>query len=203
MSRADRERQILDVAERVFADQGFQATSMDEIADLVGVSKPLIYDYFGSKDGLLLACIARARAGLYEMTRAAMNGPTSAHDVMRSGILAYFTFMDDHARSFAMLLQEPMVVSGAASAGGTTTAEAIEGTRRQQRDLIAPVLGAFLPAAPAQAVEAYTEIIIGACERLALWRLRHPDVTAEDATRHMTDFSWHGLAALTGTGSPT
>ena len=51
-------------AEQVFSTRGIQATTMDEIAELVGVTKPLIYDYFGSKDGLLAATIERARGQL-------------------------------------------------------------------------------------------------------------------------------------------
>ena len=61
MPRAEREAQMLQVAERVFGARGFQAATMDEIAEQVGVTKPLIYDYFGSKEGLFAATIERAR----------------------------------------------------------------------------------------------------------------------------------------------
>jgi hypothetical protein len=64
LGRAERERQILDAAVRVFSERGFQQASMDAVAKLVGVTKPVLYTHFGSKDGLLLACIARARAEL-------------------------------------------------------------------------------------------------------------------------------------------
>jgi AcrR family transcriptional regulator len=53
MPRAQREEQILGIAEEVFAERGFQATTMEDIAERVGVTKPLIYEYFGSKEGLL------------------------------------------------------------------------------------------------------------------------------------------------------
>jgi AcrR family transcriptional regulator len=186
MSRADRERQMLDVAEEVFAERGYRAASMDEIAERCGVSKPMLYEYFGSKDGLLMAAIDRAKAELYEATRDAMERASTPEEVLWQGMLAYFEFMDAHSRSFAMLLQEPMVVPPA-------TGEAIEQTRRQQSGLIAPLIAALAPTVPAPAVEAYTEIIIGACERLALWRLHRPEVTARDAARHMTDFTWNAM----------
>lgn len=182
MSRPEREQQMLDVAEEVFSERGFHGVSMEEIAERCGVSKPMLYDYFGSKDGLLRAAIARARAGLYEVTSAAMAEGTDPYDVLRRGMLAYFTFTDAHTRAMLTLRQEP-----------TTDAE-IETTRRQQSGLIAPILASFAPDAPATAVAVYTEIIIGACERLTLWRGTHPEITAEDTAQHMTDFCWHGLS---------
>ncbi len=186
MSRADRERQMLDVAERVFGEQGYQATSMDEIAERCGVSKPMLYEYFGSKDGLLLACISRSKAELLDVTQKAMAGATDPEDVMWRGMVAYFGFIDAHSRSFAMLLREPFAASPEA-------VEAVEATRRQQSTLIAGVLATFAPAAPPEAVEAFTEIIIGASERLAQWRTRRPEVSVEDAARYMTDFCRQGL----------
>ncbi|HEY2101407.1 MAG TPA: helix-turn-helix domain-containing protein, partial [Pseudonocardia sp.] len=53
VSRAERERQILDAASAVFAERGYQAASMDAVAERVGVTKPVLYDHFGSKEGLL------------------------------------------------------------------------------------------------------------------------------------------------------
>jgi AcrR family transcriptional regulator len=181
MSRPERERQMLDVAEEVFAEQGYHGVSMEVIAERCGVSKPMLYEYFGSKDGLMRAAIVRARGELYEATRAAMAEAVVPHDVLRLGMLAYFAFMDAHGRSMSMLMQEPLL------------GDDIEATRRQQGDLIAPILAALAPGAPPLAVEAYTEIIVGACERLALWRMRHPSVSAQEAARYMTDFAWSGL----------
>jgi AcrR family transcriptional regulator len=186
MSRADRERQMLDVAEEVFAEQGYRAASMDDIADRVGVSKPMLYEYFGSKDGLLSACIARCRTDLYDATQEAMAQAGSPEDLLWRGLLAYFTFADRHAHAMRVMAQEPMVLPPAA-------AGAIEATRRQQSGLAAALLAGFAPDAPPRAVEAYAEIIIGACERVSLWRVRHPEVTAEEAARYVTDFSWRGL----------
>ncbi len=187
MSRAERERQMLDVAEEVFGDRGYQATSMDEIAERCGVSKPMLYEYFGSKDGLLLACITRSKAELLDVTQKAMAGATAPEDILWRGMVAYFSFIDAHSKSFDMLLREPFAAS-------PRTLEAVEATRRQQSTLVAGMLTAFAPSAPQDAVDAFTEIIIGGSERLAQWRTRRPEVTAEDAARYMTDFCWNGLS---------
>ena len=72
--RAAREREILDAAERIFGERGYQGTSMDEIAAAVGVSKPLVYQYYGSKDGLFRACLSRLRAQLLDAVSDAVLG---------------------------------------------------------------------------------------------------------------------------------
>src|SRR6478672_11525826 len=60
VARPDREAQIVATACRVFGEQGFAATSMADVADAAGISKPLIYNYFGSKEGLYAACLRHA-----------------------------------------------------------------------------------------------------------------------------------------------
>src|ERR1700709_1976638 len=75
VARADREAQIVEVACRVFGESGFAATSVADIADAAGISKPLIYNYFGSKDGLYAVCIRHAAAVLTsEIERTAGSG---------------------------------------------------------------------------------------------------------------------------------
>jgi AcrR family transcriptional regulator len=58
--RLERESQILVVASEIFGTDGYAATNIQTIADRAGISKPLIYNYFGSKEGLFLACLERA-----------------------------------------------------------------------------------------------------------------------------------------------
>src|SRR5437879_6412202 len=59
--RALREEQLLDIAEQVFTELGYQGGSIEEITRRAGVKRPLIYTYFGGKDGLYIACYRRAR----------------------------------------------------------------------------------------------------------------------------------------------
>jgi AcrR family transcriptional regulator len=188
MSRADRERQMLDVAEEVFAEQGYGAVSMEEIAVRVGLSKPMLYEYFGSKEGLLLATIGRARGELRDATERAVAEAGSAEEMLYRGYLAYFRFNDAHRRSWLVLLQEPILLGGAEGE--------IEAMRRQQTGLIVSLLESFAPERPRRALAAYAEIIVGACERMALWRARDPEVTVEEAARYMMDLTWSGLGSL-------
>jgi len=188
MPRADRERQMLDVAEGVFAERGYQSASMDEIAELVGVSKPMLYAYFGSKDGLLMACIRRARADLREVTTAAIAEGGSPLDVMRRGLVAHFRFIDAHTRAWAILRTE-------ASLAGPAAAE-VEEVRNQQAQLIVESTAAFAPGVGPLLVEAYAQMLVGATERVSLWREQHPEITPEAAAELIIAVVWKGVSTL-------
>jgi AcrR family transcriptional regulator len=60
LSRDDRMEQTLEVAHGLFAERGYAAVKMDEIAAAVGVTKPLLYNYFGNKERLYITCMERA-----------------------------------------------------------------------------------------------------------------------------------------------
>ena len=66
VARAEREVQIVDAACRVFGQSGYAATSVADVAEAAGISKPLIYHYFGSKEGLYVVALRRAAAVLVE-----------------------------------------------------------------------------------------------------------------------------------------
>jgi AcrR family transcriptional regulator len=193
MPRAQREAQILRIAEQVFAERGFQATTMEDIAERVGVTKPLIYEYFGSKEGLLSACITSARTQLRVATEAAwqqVGADAPIEVVFRAGVGAFFEFIDEHVTAFVLIQQEGAVASQASPL--------IESIREQQS---AATMATFrkapaLAAVPDQLLEGYVEVIIGACERVAVWRTRRPEVSADDATEIVVSSVWGGLSAL-------
>jgi AcrR family transcriptional regulator len=192
MPRAQREEQILGIAEAVFAERGFQATTMEEVAERVGVTKPLIYEYFGSKEGLLSACIAKARTQLREATIGAWGGlpdGSSLEELVTVGIRAFFDFIDEHASAFT-LLQHEGALAASASAG-------LESIRAQQSAATVETLRTApgLADLPDHLLEGYAEVIVGACERVAVWRTRHPEVTAGQATDLVMSAVWHGLAS--------
>jgi AcrR family transcriptional regulator len=97
VGRAERERQILDAAVAVFGERGYQNASMDQVAERVGVTKPVLYTHFGSKEGLLLACIARARAELLDVTSAAATSASTPEEMLRRGTLAFFDYLESQA----------------------------------------------------------------------------------------------------------
>src|SRR5437588_12511363 len=111
LPRAVRERQMLEVAGRVFAARGFHEASMDEIAQGAGISKPMIYSYFGSKEGLYFAYIELAGQRL--LTRMAdaaanVNDPEviDAETTLRATSLAFFAHVDENRDEWSVLFGE-------------------------------------------------------------------------------------------------
>ncbi|OXM67737.1 TetR family transcriptional regulator [Amycolatopsis vastitatis] len=186
MPRAERMRQMIEVAEQVFSARGYAAASMDEIAELVGVSKPMLYEYFNSKEGLLLACIRQSRAILREVTEQATVGAASAEDALRRGLLAFFVFIRERRQAWSLLRHEMALI-------GTPAAEEVEETRRQQTDLIAALMSGHFDSGDDLRAEAAAEFVVGACERLAIWCERHDEVSPELATEYAMDVLWSGL----------
>ena len=186
MPRADRMRQMIEVAEQVFSERGYAAASMDEIAELVGVSKPMLYEYFNSKEGLLLACIRESRAVLREVTEQATVGAADAKDALRRGLLAFFVFIRERRQAWSLLRHEMALI-------GTPAADEVEETRRQQTDLIAALMSDHFDSGDDLRAEAAAEFVVGACERLAIWCERHDEVSPELATEYAMDVLWSGL----------
>ncbi|MCE7006612.1 TetR/AcrR family transcriptional regulator [Kibdelosporangium philippinense] len=187
MPRADRERQMMTIAEAVFSERGYAATSMDEIADRVGVSKPMIYEYFGSKEGLLVACIRQVRTELRERTAQSVIGASSPEEALRKGLQTFFRFTDDHRRSWELLLRTETAVVGPAAVAEMETA------RQEQIQLHMALFSAYMPDTDQRSLEAAAEILVGACERLSVWYVRHDDVTPEEAAEHIMRMTWFGL----------
>ena len=179
-------RQMIEVAEQVFSARGYATASMDEIAELVGVSKPMLYEYFNSKEGLLLACIRESRAVLREVTEQATVGAVDAEDALRRGLLAFFVFIRERRQAWSLLRHEMVLI-------GTPAADEVEETRRQQTDLIAALMSGYFDNGDELRAEAAAEFVVGACERLAIWCERHDEVSPELATEYAMDVLWSGL----------
>ncbi|MBJ7608931.1 MAG: TetR/AcrR family transcriptional regulator [Candidatus Dormibacteraeota bacterium] len=193
LPKAEREQQLVEVAQAVFAELGFRAASMDDIAQRAGVTKPILYDHFGSKDGLIAACIRRAGAQLGAEIAAAVDRAPGPADVLAAGFGGFFTFIESHGQGWFMLIGDSALIGEAA--------EALEGIRRQQAAYVAERLAAEFPALDTDELEAFSEAIIGACERLALWRRNRPGVSVAAATANMMSLVWGGLASLKETPS--
>lgn len=193
MPRAQREAQILAVAEEVFAERGYQATTMEDVAERVGVTKPLIYEYFGSKEGLLAACINHARTQLREATVTSwqrVDADAPLETMFEAGVRAFFDFIDEHANAF-LLIQQEGALAAQASPG-------IEQIRAEQSAVTVEMLRRSPALAEVSDVllEGYAEAVIGACERVAVWRAGHAGVTADDATDLVMASVWRGLGSI-------
>jgi len=188
--RADREQQILDAAVAEFGGRGYAHASMAAIAQRAGISKPLIYEYFGSKDGLYLACLRRAGTHLVDRVAAAQSGTT----LQRAGdtLAAIFSALDGRRLDWAVIF-DPTLPAGSAVRDAALVYQAqlhrlaVEGTRE--------VLGGYGLTDPEDnALTSHVWVTV--VTAVVSWWLGHPDETAAA----MTDRCNRLIAALSLAG---
>jgi AcrR family transcriptional regulator len=188
MARAERRDQLIAVAEQEFVERGYGLASMDDVADRAGVTKPVLYDHFGSKDGLLAAILGQAGEELVAATLAATQGKSSSQEQLAAGLMAYFGVVERRRGAWSLLLREV--------APGTLAADAVDIVRQSQVDLVAAAVAAHLPRPDPSLAVVYAHVVTGAAERLAGVRLEDPTFTAEAATADLMDVLWLGFGTL-------
>ncbi|HEY1633773.1 MAG TPA: TetR/AcrR family transcriptional regulator [Acidimicrobiales bacterium] len=99
----ERRRQLLDVALEVFATNGFHVTSMDDIAEAAGVTKPVLYQHFRSKRALYLELLDDVGARLMEAITKATATAAGPRQQVEAGFAAYFRFVAVHENAFRLL----------------------------------------------------------------------------------------------------
>src|SRR6266511_962663 len=108
MRGPERRAQLLAVARRVFGRSGFHGVSMDDVAKEAGVTKPILYDHFNSKEELYVALLDADAASLEERVRSALRAPSGNRERIRQSFQEYFDFVDEHAGGFRLFMQETM-----------------------------------------------------------------------------------------------
>lgn len=193
--RAVREPQMLDAALRVFAERGYHDASMADIAARAGVTKPMVYAYFGSKDDLYLRCIDHATSRLLATFDLAREADESLEEMLWRRILSYFRFIGEHR-------DEWLVARRQAVASGGPFSERVQRSRRLAVEVVVTQLRQALADAGrddgSEELEPLAEAIVGAGEALADWWIDHPDETAEAMALREMNFVWLGLGGLLG-----
>jgi AcrR family transcriptional regulator len=98
-----RRHQLLDVARELFAAGGFHATSMDEVAEAAGVTKPVLYQHFPSKRALYKELLEDVGRRLLAEVNAAANAADTGRERVQNGYAAYFRFVTDNQSAFRLL----------------------------------------------------------------------------------------------------
>jgi AcrR family transcriptional regulator len=170
--RAERENQLLDLAERALAERGYHAASMDEIAAAAGITKPIIYSYFGSKEGLYVAAIHRAYEDCVQRVELAAAGGDDPGELLTRVIGAVFSWVEDNREQWPY-------VFGARALGGEFAEEAANALTGMGA-LIARILRQVItdPAATDE-LEPLGEACVAVTTALADHWIRHPEVSRE------------------------
>lgn len=176
--RPEREQQILDVAAAEFGRRGYAAISVLDVAQAAGISKPLIYGYFTSKEGLYCACVDRAGQVITTAIARVLDNPVDAVSTAEATLRAIFTALEPRPHDWNVLYDRSLPPGSRAF--GTAkkyrtmiAAQATQGVTAVLRstDLIDPF-----------DQSAVAEIWMSAVSALIDWWLKHPDQTAQQMT---------------------
>ncbi|MER6010083.1 TetR/AcrR family transcriptional regulator [Streptomyces bluensis] len=195
MPRAVRERQMLDAAVRTFGQRGYRTASMDEIAELAGVSKPLVYLYLNSKESLFTACIRREAKALTEAVRAGVRAELPADRQLWDGLQAFFTHTAENPDGWSVLHLQ-------ARTHGEPFAAEVAAMRKELVAFVTELIAVAAreahrdPSLAEGEVAGLAEALVGAAESLADWANATPGVTARQAAATLMNFAWAGLGNL-------
>ena len=180
-------------ATRIFGERGYHETSMDEIAVACGITKPMLYAYFDSKEGLLVACMEKGERLLEDAVRTAVLEGGTAEQRLWRGLLAVFEFFDEHPDLFA--------IAYATTLTSETFAEAAARGRAAMSKLLTGLfvdtaLGAGVGADAAREAEPLAHALTGATIALLAWSAGRPEEPRELHALRLMNFAWMGLDNL-------
>jgi AcrR family transcriptional regulator len=184
---------MLKAARRIFAARGFHDSSMDEIAAAVGVSKPMLYAYFDSKEGLFMACAELASS---ELIAALDSTSTSGSPEQRlwRGILAFLEWVDKNREGWRVLYPAGPIRTGPLASGLARNRAAMAQTLTRLITDTASGEG-MSPAAQAH-IEPLAHALVASTEAIAEWWLAHPEEPRELQAMRLMNFVWQGFGDL-------
>jgi AcrR family transcriptional regulator len=183
--RALRERQLVELGEQLFAERGFAKASMDELARRAGVTKPVIYELFGSKEGLFRACLEGLALRLAQQIADAARAEEDPEARLRAGGLAFLRFASDNRVAYELLYEGRF-------------SDAAVSVRKRQAALILELMREMAPAGvDPRELELAAHAVNSAYEGVAHWMWDHPDVPLERLADWTVELLLPGLRRFT------
>jgi len=193
LSGPQRRARILAAAADAFAAHGYHAASIREIAQMAGVTKPVLYDHFASKEHLYVALIEGVRDALTGTTAVRMASRLPVEARLRAAVDAFFGYVETNPSAAKVLFTppegEPAVVAAALRVQQEATAR------------LAALLGAEADLVPGEAdaralrLELFTEFLKRGLHGLAIWWAAHPQVPRTALVEAVMQITWAGLGA--------
>ncbi len=184
--RAVRERQLIELAEALFAERGYAGASMDELARRAGVTKPVIYELFGNKEGLFGVCVDRSIERLATEIAAAVRAEGEPEARLRAGGLAFIRFASGNRVTFDLM-----------SMGGNF-AEKARAVRESQAELVRELMAEMAAeGTDPRELDVAAHAVNAAYEGVAHWMWAHPDVDMERIADWIAELLIPGLRRFT------
>jgi AcrR family transcriptional regulator len=197
LSAGERRELILSGAMEVFAERGYEAASMSDIARAAKITPAVIYDHFSSKAELQIELLERQTAELIGFVGKALQGaPEDLGERMRIGVDAFFRFVEEHRFAWRMLFRDPPSDPQVAAAYGRLDRLATTGIAGFIETSAANALADEED--PSQAVEMFAELLKMSQNGLASWWYEHPEVPREEIVDRLLEFCWTGLERIAG-----
>jgi AcrR family transcriptional regulator len=189
LSGAERRAQILDVARGVFAEKAFELASMDDIAHRAGISKPIVYEHFGSKEGLYAAVVEREMEDLVlRVSDGLSSGPSRQR--WEAAVIAFVDYVETQPAGFEVLTRE--APTGVGRRGLTRVID-------QLAERVGDVFGAAFQRAgfSPRLAPLYATAILGMVTQVGLWWAEGGrKVRRDEVVRHVAALGWMGLRHL-------
>ncbi|WP_327637442.1 TetR/AcrR family transcriptional regulator [Kribbella sp. NBC_00482] len=188
MTSADRREQLITIARGLFAQKGYEATSVEEIAHRAEVSKPVVYEHFGGKEGLYAVVVDReVRALLDGVTGALTAG--RAHELVEQAALALLDYIENNSNGFRILVRDSPVGSSTGSfisilSDVATRVEHILAEEFKRRGL------------DPKNAPMYAQMLVGMVALTGQWWLDARKPKKQDVAAHLVNLAWNGLSGL-------
>ncbi|NLE79299.1 MAG: TetR/AcrR family transcriptional regulator [Rhodococcus sp.] len=188
MTGTQRRQQLIEIGRALFAERGYEAASIEEIAQRANVSKPVVYEHFGGKEGLYAVVVDREMSRLHEMVMSSLAQGRSRIRLERVA-LALLTYVEDHTDGFRILVRDSPV---AASDG--TYSSLLNEAINQVSHLLANDFSrrGFDP----ELATMYAQALVGMVSTTATWWLDVRTPPKEVVAAHLVNLSWNGLTNL-------
>lgn len=188
MTSAERREQLIEVSRALFAERGFEGASIEEIAARAEVSKPIVYEHFGGKEGLYAVVVDREVRQLLGMMRTSLTGD-HPRELLEQAAFALLDYIEQSSDGFRILVRDSPIGSASGS-----FVSIISDIATRVEDILAEEFknrGFDVSGAPM-----YSQMLVGMVGTTGQWWLdaRQPD--KEVVAAHLVNLAWHGLSGL-------
>ncbi|GCD95416.1 TetR/AcrR family transcriptional regulator [Embleya hyalina] len=188
MTGKERREQLIDIGRTLFAERGYDATSVEEIAHKAGVSKPVVYEHFGGKEGLYAVVVDRETSALLDGVTGALTGG-HPRELLEQAAFALLDYIDHNTDGFRILVRDSPV---AQSTG--TFASLISDIASQVED----VLGLEFKSRgyDPKLAPMYAQMLVGMVALTGQWWLDVRRPKKADVAAHLVNLAWNGLSGI-------
>jgi AcrR family transcriptional regulator len=191
MTGKERREQLLDVGRQLFAERGFEATSIEEVASRAGVSKPVVYEHFGGKEGLYAVVVDREMQNLLARVTGAL---TAGHprELLEQAALALLDYIEQQTDGFRILVRDSPVTSA------TGNFSSLIGDIASQVEYI--LAAEFQTRGyDAELASLYSQALVGMVALTGQWWLEARKPEKDEVAAHLVNLAWNGLSHLENT----